>query len=185
MLDRSDENLMQDYVSGDIQAFEILYKRYKGQLYRYFLRQTSSKEVAQELFQDIWIKIINARNNYQPTAKFSTFIYRVAHNHLVDYFRKSNNDVLQKADTSTPLNAFQDTHCSNPEELNQKQQNSVMIIEQIEKLPEDQREAIVLKLGNDLSTQEIATITGVSKEAAKSRIRYAMSNIKKILGDKL
>lgn len=184
MHDRSDEILMRDYVSGDIQAFEILYGKYKGQLYRYFFRQTNSKEIAQELFQDVWIKIINARSNYEPTAKFSTFIYRVAHNHLIDYFRKSNNDALQKTDTSKSLDTYCGQPCNNPEKTNQDRQNATMIIEQIEKLPEEQREAIVLKLGSDMSTKEIATITGVSAEAAKSRIRYAMSKIKRILGDK-
>ena len=87
----TDEDLMLSYRDGTAAAFDVLYARHKGGLYRYVLRQLNNrKEIANEIFQDVWMKLINARSNYQVTAKFTTWLYRLAHNRLVDYWRSEN-----------------------------------------------------------------------------------------------
>ena len=83
----TDEALMLAYGSGDAGAFERLYARHKGPLYRYVLRSVKARGEAEELFQDIWMKVIEARARYQPKAKFTTWLYTVAHNRMVDHWR--------------------------------------------------------------------------------------------------
>lgn len=84
-----DAQLMTRYASGDVAAFETLYSRHKGPLYRYFARQCGNAATADELFQDVWLRIIKARARYEPKARFTTYMYQIAHNCLVDHFRKS------------------------------------------------------------------------------------------------
>ena len=84
---------MLDYRDGDVTAFDELYRRYRGSLYRYFLRQCYQASVAEELYQDVWMKLIKARENYQVKAKFSTWLFHLAHNHLIDFYRKQSGRI--------------------------------------------------------------------------------------------
>ena len=84
-----DSALMLRYKDGDTAAFEILYRRHNDALYRYLLRLCRHPENADDIFQEVWGKIIKARNSYRPTAKFTTFLYRVAHNCFIDYLRRN------------------------------------------------------------------------------------------------
>jgi len=90
MPERSDEELMLAFAKQDASAFETLYARHKDALYRYFLRHINNEATCQELFQDLWMKVINAKENYQVTAKFKTWLYTLAHNRLVDWYRRNN-----------------------------------------------------------------------------------------------
>src|ERR1700693_5103203 len=83
----SDEQLMLAYAGGDAGAFEALYARHKGALYRFVLRSVKARGEAEELFQEIWMRAIEARSRYAPQAKFSTWLYTIAHNRLVDHWR--------------------------------------------------------------------------------------------------
>jgi RNA polymerase sigma factor (sigma-70 family) len=94
----SDEELMLAYGTGDAAAFDALYARHKGGVYRYLLRQCRQPGVAAELFQDVWMNLIRARASYAPTAKFTTWLYRLAHNRMVDHFRASGHLTLVSAD---------------------------------------------------------------------------------------
>ncbi len=86
------------YAAGDIAAFDALYARHKGGVYRYLLRQCRQSGVADELFQDVWLNLIRARSSYAPTAKFTTWLYRLAHNRLIDHYRASGHLTLVSAD---------------------------------------------------------------------------------------
>ena len=88
--DHPDETLMEQYRDGNVAAFTTLYQRNKTALYRYFLRQTQNNSAAEELSQDVWTNIIRARQAYQVDAKFTTFLFQVAHNKLVDYYRRAS-----------------------------------------------------------------------------------------------
>lgn len=87
----SDEELMLCYRDGEAGAFVALYARHKGGLYRYLLRQCRNAALAEELFQDVWMNLIRARAGYVVTAKFTTYLYRLAHNRLIDHYRKHAN----------------------------------------------------------------------------------------------
>jgi len=84
---RTDETLMLAYRDGDAMAFEVLYGRHRGRLYRYLLHQCGRREQADELFQEIWMSVIRARSGYEVSAKFTTWLFRIAHNRLIDGFR--------------------------------------------------------------------------------------------------
>lgn len=175
--DSSDEELMLGYRNGDVGAFDELYRRHKGGLYRYLLRQCRDAAAAAELFQDIWMNLIRARGTYEATAKFTTYLYRLAHNRLVDHYRRSAHAVNLSVDDQEPdgLAAIQ---YDQPEARYERKQRAARLLELLEALPEVQREAFVLQHEGGMSIEEIAAATGVSRETAKSRLRYALAKLR-------
>ena len=175
--DLDDETLMMNYRDGTAAAFDVLYTRHKGGLYRYVLRHLNNQpDIANELFQDIWMKLVNARLKYQPTAKFSTYLYHMAHNRLIDYWRseKHQKNLLEYEDIAESESA--EPHIDLHNKQMQKQ-----IKQAISQLPEEQRSALLLKEEASLSLQEIAEVTGVNRETVKSRLRYAVKRLQGIL----
>jgi RNA polymerase sigma factor (sigma-70 family) len=174
--ERNDEDLMLAYGAGEITAFEELYSRHRGPLFRFMVRQVREHGTAEELFQDVWHKVIGARERYRPEAKFSTWLYQIAHNRLTDHWRAQSHrppvpeDAVERAerepDPQTPerqLSAFEERR---------------RLQLALEQLPDDQRETVLLRLEQDLSLEEIAAITGVGRETVKSRLRYAMDKLR-------
>lgn len=177
----SDEELMLHYRDGDAGAFEALYARHKGGLYRYLLRQCGTAAAAEELFQDVWMNLVRARAQYSVQARFTTYLYRVAHNRLVDHYRK-NSRVAETSHEGEDGEAIVDP----PDERERPQDETLgakrqagRLIELIAELPEAQREAFLLQQEGAMSVEEIAQATGVSRETAKSRLRYAMARLRK------
>lgn len=177
--DLTDEELMLSYRDGTAAAFDVLYTRHKGGLYRYVLRQLNNRpDIANELFQDVWMKLINARENYQATAKFTTWLYHLAHNRLVDHWRseKFMKNNVEYDEASELSDEYSDPH----KEL-QNSQIQQQIKQAIAELPEEQRSAILLKEEASLSLAEIAEVTGVNRETVKSRLRYGVKRLRGIL----
>ena len=166
----SDEELMLAYRDGAAAAFETLYARHRGALYRFVLRSLKDRAVAEELFQEAWIRVIEARERYAPSARFTTWLYTIAHNLLVDHWRK-------KGLTLVELN---DEHVSadNPATQAEARQSVARFLQVLESLPLAQREAFLLHEEAGMSVAEIAAATGTNEEAAKSRLRYAMAKLK-------
>ena len=168
---------MLSYRDGVVAAFDVLYARHKGGLYRYFLRQLNNRpEIANELFQDVWMKLINARVNYQSKAKFATYLYHIAHNRLIDYWR-SEKQVDQLSDAADTI----ESDDSGPQDILQNTQQRQQLKQAIAELPEEQRSALLLKEEASLSLLEIASITGVNRETVKSRLRYAIKRLQGVL----
>ena len=184
---QSDEDLMLGYSQGNIQAFETLYRRHKDPLYRFLLRQCGHAATAEELFQDIWMNLIRARENYKVQATFRTFLYHMAHNRLIDHYRrmKTGIPVSYRSDTETDIDEVTDCPQNNPETLAQGLQLHSLIHAAIQDLPEAQREAFLLHEEGGLSLAQIAEINDVNPETIKSRIRYAVKKLKQRLGDTL
>jgi RNA polymerase sigma-70 factor (ECF subfamily) len=180
----SDEELMSEYARGSITAFEQLYARHKGGLYRFLLRQCQSHDIAEELFQDIWIKVINAKDNYLQSAKFTTYLYRIAHNRLIDYYRHLSSAQHSRRIQGDHQLAIEQT--GDPEsQLDPLEQSELgeSIKRAIMALPQEQREALLMQQEGGLSLAEIADITGTSRETVKSRLRYAMNKLREQLGE--
>src|SRR5690349_1665810 len=97
-MEETDEALMLAYAGGDAGAFERLYGRHKGPLYRYVLRSVKARGEAEEVFQDVWMKVIEARSRYQPKAKFTTWLYTIAHNRMVDHWRARGLAIVASTD---------------------------------------------------------------------------------------
>lgn len=174
---RTDENLMLDYRDGDAAAFEELYRRHKSGLYRYLLRQTGNAATAAELFQEIWMNVIRARSRYEAKAKFSTYLYRLAHNRVVDDYRTAAKRIavaLDGDEVEEPV----DSARAEPDVQYERKALAQRLLTLIDALPLPQREAFVLQHEGGMSIEEIAAATGVSRETAKSRLRYALAKLR-------
>ncbi len=167
------------YAGGDSSAFETLYARHKGAVYRFFLRQLDA-EAASECHQDVWLKIINFRKDYQPTSNFRSFLFTIAHNALTDYYRRNKRHQLNQSDTDPdhlPSDLFSDG-TELPESLDRYKLTG-KLKQLIHQLPFAQREALVLKEECGMTLKDIAIVTGSSEEGVKSRVRYAHEKLKK------
>jgi len=174
--DSSDEMLMLAWVGGDASAFELLYARHRGPLYRFLLRQLRDPSLADELFQDAWQRVIGAREGWKPDAAFRTWLFRIAHNRLNDHWRALKHRPPAPVDGDERANRQPDP--SNPErELSEFEQRRQLQCA-IEALPDEQRVAVLLRLEQDLSLEEIGAITGSGRETVKSRLRYAMDKLR-------
>ncbi len=172
-----DSQLMLAYAQGDSAAFEELYRMHKDALYRFFLRQCGNRAVAEELYQDVWLRVIKARDSYEKKAKFTTWLYRIAHNILIDQFRKPQTDTDDEYDAgSIPDNAAND-----PEVILNGQEKIERFRAQLKNLPKEQIEVFLLKEEAGLSLEDIALTVGESKEAVKSRLRYAVKKLRQSL----
>ncbi len=180
---RPDEALMLAYRDGEAAAFDMLYSRHRGKLFRYLAHQVP--HCADELFQDIWMRVIGARAGYEVTAKFSTWLYRIAHNRLMDYFRAQGRSLVEFTDPigdndSPALDPPAPTTIE-PEAILLRKDLAQKILSALEELPAAQREAFLLAEESGLSLDEIAIATGVGKETAKSRLRYALERLRRTL----
>lgn len=177
--DASDEALMLRYRDGDAGAFDALYARHKGGIYRYLLRQCRIAALADELFQDVWMNLIRARAGYTVQAKFATYLYRIAHNRLMDHFRRNDAASLSLDDESgAPVEDPVAPRSAEPDASAAGREQAAQLLALLDALPPEQREAFVLQQEGGLSIEEIATTTGVTRETAKSRLRYALAKLR-------
>ncbi|MDH5630715.1 MAG: sigma-70 family RNA polymerase sigma factor [Gammaproteobacteria bacterium] len=176
----NDEQLMLEYANGSALAFEQLYQRHKGGLYRYCLRQLRHKSKAEECFQEIWLKLINSRVNYKPTALFTTYLYRIAQNHIIDMARKDNRS---GAEVEMEPETIESQGFAEPLEALTREGQHTRLRTTMAKLPIEQKTVLLLKLDAGLSLEEIATVVDCGKETVKSRLRYAVSFLKQQLGE--
>ena len=172
----TDESLMQAWAAGDLRAFEALYSRHRSRLYSFLLRQLRDAALADEMFQDVWQRVIAARAGWQPEAAFTTWLFRIAHNRLNDHWRAARHRPAAPGDAEERIHAMSDHR--NPEiELSDFEQRRRLQLA-MEQLPDDQRMVMQLRLEQELSLEDIAQITGVGRETVKSRLRYAMDKLR-------
>ena len=174
MRDFTDEQLMQRYANGDAKAFDQLYDRHRGPLYRYFNRQVSDMATANDLYQGAWEKIIKSRKKYRSTAPFTAWMYKIAHNHLVDHYRRTRSTDAVENDTMADDRA-------NPQKDIIEDEHREKLRKGIIALPPEQRDTLLLQLETGLKLEDIAMVTGVSRETVKSRLRYAVNKLKQVL----
>jgi RNA polymerase sigma-70 factor (ECF subfamily) len=177
-----DGALMLAWAGGDAAAFTELYGRHKGPLYRFLLKTVKDRAAADELFQETWSRVIAARQRYRAEAKFSTWLLQIAHNLAIDSFRKQRPQAgAEESEAVFAAQAApereQPEHALSDFELRRRMQRA------IESLPDEQRTAFVLRMENELSLEDIAAVTGVGRETAKSRLRYAMARIRELVAE--
>lgn len=177
-----DEDLMLAYRDGAASAFDELYRRHKGALYRFLLRQCRDAATAEELFQDVWMNLIRARAGYTVTARFSTYLYRLAHNRLIDHYRRRVPAAILSFDDESAALEVPAGRASEPHVVLDAKQQSARLLELVAELPAAQREAFVLQHEAGLTLDEIARATGAPTETVKSRLRYAMSKLRAGMG---
>ncbi len=170
------------YRDGDTAAFSALYSRHKGPLYRYLLRQVRHAGVAADLFQDVWSRLVATRGRYEARAKFATYLFHIAHNCTMDFFRSASRLHRAAADESdAPAAEPEVPESQRPDVIAEFAEQQSALLAAVSALPQEQREAFLLHEETGLTIEEIARVTDVGIETAKSRLRYAVRKLKKSL----
>ncbi len=183
----TDENLMVRFGRGEAAAFEFLYRRHESRVFRYLQRNVKNEATANDLMQEVWFAVVRGAANYQPTAKFTTWLFTIAHNRTVDMIRANHR--LQSLDAgddtdpeaATPLERLAESAKLEPPAQVQSQDEAAALLNAVAQLPAEQRSAFLLQAEGDLSVEEIAHATGSSFETVKSRLRYARAKLRQLL----
>lgn len=184
----SDEQLMRSYQRGDAAAFDALYARYRGTLFRFLVRQVESVAIGEELYQETWMTLIRQRERWQPRATVKTYLYRIAHSRLVDHYRARGRhggfaQVSIDGDEAPEIaDSCPDRMADHAEE---RLSQAAALRRCLDALPPEQREAFLCREELDLGLSDIAVIAGVPVEAVKSRVRYAIRRLRACLSSLL
>jgi len=185
VLNLSDSELVRLYIDGNEAALSVLIKRHKLKIYNFIYSKIGDEVLTEDVFQDTFIKVINTlkRKKYNEEGKFLSWVMRIAHNLVIDHFRKENR--MPKYDNTGEFDIFltiKDEELNIEKKLIKSQiESDVKVL--IEELPEEQREVLVMRHYKDLSFKEIAENTGVSINTALGRMRYALINLKKMIDE--
>ena len=181
----SDSELIRAYRGGDEQAFEILLTRHQERVYTKINFIVRDSELANDLFQDTFIKVVRLlkEGKYIEEGKFLPWILRIAHNMAIDHFRRNKKMKMVRSRDEMDVFAKIDTGDSHVEDLLVEDQIHTDVRRLIDELPVDQREVVRMRMYDNLSFKEIAETTGVSINTALGRMRYAVINLRKIVGD--
>jgi len=182
----SDYELVVEFVNGRQSSIEVLIRRHQKRVYSYIFLLVKKQDVAEDIFQETFIKVIKSlkEGKYVDTNRFSSWAMRIAHNLIIDHFRREKQSKMLSKD------AYEVDILNHPR-YSDKTVEEIIVFEQIltdvraliEQLPEDQREVILLRHYSDLSYKEIAEQTNVSINTALGRMRYAIINIRKIMAE--
>jgi RNA polymerase sigma-70 factor (ECF subfamily) len=183
----TDEDLMARFARGDADAFENLYRRHELRVFRYLHRNLRNEAGANDLMQEVWFAVVRNAVSYRPTAKFTTWLFTIAHNRMVDMIRATSRlQSLDAGDTagvdgSSLLDSLAaDPKLEPPAEV-QSQHEAAALLNAVAQLPPEQRSAFLLQAEGELSVEEIAAATGSSFETVKSRLRYARAKLRQLL----
>ena len=182
----SDHELIQSFVSGNTNALEALVLRHKDKLYTSILFLVKDKYLAEDIFQDVFIRVIDTTRSgrYTDEGKFLPWAMRIAHNLCVDHFRKvKRTPLIKTGDDQDIFEVLNFTEESAEDRLMKKQSHS-RVRDMLDQLPEDQREVIILRHYADMSFKEIAEVTGCSINTALGRMRYGLINLRKMMVQK-
>lgn len=181
----SDEALLEEFKTGSHEAFEALYERHKRPLLAFIMRSTMNREAAEDLLQEVFIKVINNARSYKPRAKFTTWLYTIARNACIDRARSASVKVKNvslsnpayNAEGSPSLDQTIPDHSPSQEEEMDTRERAAVVESALENLPEEQREVFVLKEFSGLTFEQIARATSANLSTVKSRMRYAIKSI--------
>jgi RNA polymerase sigma factor (sigma-70 family) len=184
--DATDEALMQSFAQGQSSAFEQLYDRHETGVWRFVFRSVQNQAVADDLVQELWFAVARTAGSYEPTAKFKTWLFTMARNRVIDHVRTAKNHASIDAENDDGESMFSDLAAESrlgPLRQVSSREQAKALLDAIEQLPQDQREAFLMQAEGDMSVEEIAEAAGVSFETAKSRLRYARNKLKVLLAD--
>ena len=178
---------MKRFGRGDAAAFEILYRRHELKVFRYLQRNVRNEAGANDLMQEVWFAVARGAANYQPTAKFTTWLFTIAHNRAVDMIRA--NQRLQSLDAGAEADAEGASLLDRlpldrklePLAQVQSQDEAAALMSAVAQLPAEQRSAFLMQAEGELSVEQIADATGANFETVKSRLRYARAKLRQLL----
>lgn len=179
-----DERLMARYAAGDVAAFDALYQRHELKVWRYIQRSVRNPATADELMQEVWFAVARQAHRYRPTARFTTWLFTLAHHRLIDNHRAAGpvpGPAATAEGADPPLEQLADDPACEPMQRALAEGDARALIAALGRLSDEQREAFLLQAEAGQSVAEIAATTGVSFETAKSRLRYARARLKELL----
>ena len=181
---KSDRELVENYRNGDLASFELLVSRYQAQVYSYIMTLVKDRQLADDIFQDTFVKIIRTikAGVYKDEGKFVQFAMRISHNLVIDHFRKENR-IPTVESSSEDYNYIDNAPISDPsvEQNMINEQIHSDLRKMIDYLPVEQREVLRMRIYDDMSFKEIADVTNVSINTALGRMRYALINLRKMM----
>lgn len=169
------------YRDGDAGAFDLLYLRHRGALFRYVIRHARARALAEEIYQEVWMNLINARARYEVSAKFTTYLFHIAHNRIIDHYRRHpplRLVPMDDEDEEGPAYVVPAPASLQPEIAAESRQLGRLLSKALSQLPPDQRDAFLLHEEGEFTLEEIAQMTGVGRETVKSRLRYALAKLR-------
>lgn len=177
--------LIKNYISGSEKALELLINHHKLRIFNFINSKVNDRETAEDLFQDTFIKVIKTLKNgkYNEEGKFLPWVMRIAHNLVIDYFRKEKRIPTVENNDDYDVFQFISNHDVNVENIIIQEQITQDLQKLIYELPEDQKEVLIMRLYRDMSFKEIAENTHVSINTALGRMRYAIINLRKLISE--
>jgi len=182
-LQKSDALLVKDYMAGDESALAVLIKRHESKIYGFIYSKVADREISNDIFQDTFIKVIKTlkTQSYNEEGKFLPWIMRIAHNLVIDFYRKSKKMPLFRETEDFSIFSIMSDDSLTVESQIIADQVEVDIRRLVEELPLDQKEVLIMRMYQDMSFKEISETTGVSINTALGRMRYAIMNLRKII----
>lgn len=183
----TDEELVGLYSKGDNDAFDVLLLRYKRKVFSYISLSVKNRDLANDLFQETFIKAIMTikQGKYTEKGKFGSWIIKIAHNLIIDCFRREQSEnIINEAESDVDIFSNIKLYDTNAEDLIVKEQVYVDLVKLVDYLPDNQKEVLKMRFFEDLSFKEIADTTGVSINTALGRMRYAILNMRKLAESK-
>ena len=183
-IEKTDYELVEEFVNGRQSSFEILINRHKKKVFNYIMLMVKNEQLAEDIFQDTFIKVIQSlkEGKYKDNGKFISWVVRIAHNLVIDHFRREKQmTMLSNENYVTDLFNNKKMSERNVEEIIVREQVHSDIRKLIDQLPDDQKQVILLRHFGELSFKEIADQTGVSINTALGRMRYALINLRKLI----
>ena len=174
----TDEVLFSRYRHGDVAAFEQLYQRYRQTLFRYLVRSCSDMAEAEDIYHDVWSRVIHAKNPFND-GSFKAYLFQIARNISIDRSRRNR---MQLVSDETTLNSQPSTD-KPTEEQRHLEDCGERLLDELGQLPSEQRDAFLLKEESDLTLEQIAKLANVGRETIKSRLRYALQRLREALED--
>lgn len=180
----SDEDLIGRYARGDAAAFAALYRRHEMRVWRYLERNVGNRATADELMQEVWFAVAREAPRYRPTARFTTWLFTLARNRMLDAIRGSRTQVSLESlgrDAAPVAGQLATEPALAPLAAVEARDRAAALRKAIAQLPGEQRDALLLQIEGDLSVEEVASITRSSFETTKSRLRYARTRLRELL----
>ncbi len=180
----SDESLVARYAHGDVAAFEALYRRHEMRIWRYLYRNVGNRATADELMQEVWFAVARDAARYEPTSRFTTWLFTIARNRMIDLFRASRPQASLDTlgfESETVVRQLTADPNTGPLAAAVARDQATALNSAIKQLPPEQRDAFLLQVEGDLNVEEIAAVTHSSFETTKSRLRYARSRLRELL----
>jgi RNA polymerase sigma-70 factor (ECF subfamily) len=181
-----DALLVKNYIAGDEQSLAILIERHQSKIYGFIYSKIADRDITDDVFQDTFIKVIKTlkSNSYNEEGKFLPWVMRIAHNLVVDHFRRTKKMPMQRETEEYSIFSYMSDNSMNVEGQMITEQVEYDLHRLLDELPADQKEVLVMRMYQDMSFKEIADSTGVSINTALGRMRYALMNLRKVIEKK-